>query len=72
MRRVTAVGDQKLDLSSPMAAEDQIRRLRSRAAHYRNQAGRAGERRRRIYCRALASHLEAEASELARLSEAST
>jgi len=50
-----------------MVTGDQINRLRSRAAYYRDEAGRAGERRRRIYCRALASHLEREASELVRL-----
>lgn len=49
-----------------MATGDQIDRLRSRAAHYRREAGRARERHRRIYCRALAAHLEREAVELAR------
>ena len=47
-----------------MATGDQIDRLRSRAKHYRHEASRAQERRRRIYCRALASHLEREATEL--------
>ena len=52
-----------------MAAGDQIDRLRSRAKHYRHEAGRARERSKRIYCRALASHLEREATELAHLTK---
>jgi hypothetical protein len=52
-----------------MATGDQIDRLRSRAKHYRHEASRAQERRRRIYCRALASHLEREATELAHLAK---
>jgi hypothetical protein len=50
-----------------MAAGDQIDRLRSRAKRYRHEAGRARERSKRIYYRALASHLEREATELAHI-----
>lgn len=50
-----------------MAAGDQIDRLRSRAKHFRHEAGHAQERSKRIYCRALASHLESEATELAHI-----
>ena len=37
-----------------------------------NEAGRAGERLKRIYCRALASHLEREATELAHIKGVAT
>ena len=53
-----------------MTTGDQTDRLRSRAAHYRREAGRARERHRRIYCRVLAAHLEREAVELARIAGA--
>jgi hypothetical protein len=42
-------------------------RLRARAAHYRREAARAKTRDRLIYCRALATHLTHEASELERI-----
>lgn len=45
---------------------DQLDYLRARARHYRRKARWARERFRRVYWRAMASHLEREASELER------
>lgn len=44
--------------------QDDIGRLRWRAAYYRREAARSQQRARLVYCRALASHLEREATEL--------
>ena len=66
------VFDRAAIYASRMAAGDQIDRLRSRAKHYHHEAGRARERRKRIYCRALASHLEREATELADIKDIAT
>jgi hypothetical protein len=50
-----------------MITQQDIDRLRTRAAHYRREAARAKSRDRLIYCRALAAHLAREASELERV-----
>jgi hypothetical protein len=50
-----------------MLTKHDIDRLRTRAAHYRQEAARAKTRNRLIYCRALASHLAGEARELERI-----
>lgn len=47
-----------------MSMQDDIGRLRWRAAYYRREAARSQQRARLVYCRALASHLEREATEL--------
>ena len=64
---ILAAFDRAAIYAARMAAGDQIDRLRSRAKHYRHEAGRARELSTRIYCRALASHLEREATELAHI-----
>jgi hypothetical protein len=49
-----------------MSSLSDIERLRLRAAFYRREAAMADYRARFIYCRALAQHLEDEATELER------
>ena len=53
-----------------MSSRQEIERLRTRAAFYRREAALAKQRPRLIFCRALAQHLESEATELERLLEA--
>jgi hypothetical protein len=50
-----------------MMTEHDLDRLRTRVAHYRREAARAKTRDRSIYCRALATHLAREASDLERV-----
>jgi hypothetical protein len=50
-----------------MGMQQDIERLRSRAAYYRREAAQSRQRTRLVYCRALAWHLEREAVELERV-----
>jgi hypothetical protein len=50
-----------------VSTQHEIERLRLRAAYYHREAARSRRRKRLIYCRALASHLEREAIELERV-----